>query len=106
MDGHLGCIYILAIINNAAMDTGVHISFQIIVFIFFKDKYPGVKLLGHMIVLFLVFFLFFFLRNLHTLFHSGHANLNSHKQYMSKYLHDTVYIYYLWPFFMIAIRFF
>ena len=31
-DGHLGCIHVLAIINSAAVNTGVHISFWIIIF--------------------------------------------------------------------------
>ena len=33
-DGNLGCLHVLAIVNNAAMDIEVHVSFQIRVFIF------------------------------------------------------------------------
>ena len=31
VDGHLGCLHVLAIINSAAMNTEVHVSFSILV---------------------------------------------------------------------------
>ena len=51
-DGHLGCFHVLAIINSAAMNTGVHVSLSDLVS---SVSMPRVGLLAHMAVLFPVF---------------------------------------------------
>ena len=31
VDGHLGCLHFLAVINSTAMNNGIHVSFSILV---------------------------------------------------------------------------
>ena len=52
VNANLGCFHVLAIVSNAAMNNGIHVSFSILV----SSGYMlGVGLLGHMVVLFLGF---------------------------------------------------
>ena len=53
-DGHLGCDRVLAIVKNAAMNVGVQRALWESDFILL-DTYPEVKLLDHVIALFLIF---------------------------------------------------
>ena len=74
INGHLGCFYILAIVNKAMMNVGVPTLLWDTDFISFGCM-PELGLLDHMVVLFLIFGL------MCRLFHSGCANLCAHQQY-------------------------
>ena len=53
INGHLGCFHILAIINYASMNIGVHIFFKDSNVCFFGEI-PKRRMLDHMVFLFLI----------------------------------------------------
>ena len=74
VNGLLGYFCVLAIVNSAAMNTGVNVSFSILVSSGYISSCGIAGSYGSFIPR------FFFLRSLHTFLHNGCISLHSHQQ--------------------------
>ena len=71
VDGHLGCFRVLSIVNCAAMNTEIHVSFQIRVFVF-SGYMPRSRIVESLVTQFLFFF-----KELDILFFFSHQSWSS-----------------------------
>ena len=72
VDGHLGSFHFLAVVNSAARNNGIPVSFSILVSSGYLPRSGIARSYDGLIPS--------FLGSLHTVFHSGYIHLHSHQQ--------------------------
>ena len=72
VNGHICCFHVLAIVNRAAVNIGVHVYFSVLIFSGYMPRSGVAGSYGG--------FISSFLKSLHTILHNNCISLHSHKK--------------------------